>query len=147
MAGLKAALVDLAVLAASSATRSRRGPSIAQIATAGAMGAAASLVAAVAFAALVAALWIYTRIHLGPVAAPLIVAGVLALLAIALALMAMVRLRPKQAPPRPLARSLGLAGKTGALPRFDLGETLRAHQGAAAAAALVLGLLAGRRRG
>ena len=97
----------------------------------------AAICAIAAVACALAALWIFALPHVGEVGAPIVVAGVL--LALCLALLALICYGPK---PRRTAASLGNAAP--ALLLAEATRLLKEHKGPVLIAALLAGLIAGK---
>jgi O-antigen/teichoic acid export membrane protein len=101
-----------------------------------AAAAAAVGCAIAALGCLLAALWIYARPHVGAVGAPLVVAGVL--LAIGLAVLGLMRHKLKRRPPPPPA------GDALASLLAEATRLLKEHKGSVLTVALLAGFVAGR---
>ena len=102
---------------------------------AGVIGVVATLLIAVAWGCLCAALWIGLIPALGPVGAPLAVAGLCIVVAGILALIAWSLIRRRRAPVSPQLQFDALLGEGSRL--------INEHKGAALLVAALLGMLAG----
>jgi hypothetical protein len=131
-------LIEL-ILAVAEARTGRPGPSFAgRIAGAAVIGAVALGCTVGTLICLLTALWVYLRPLVGPVAAPLIVAGVLSLLGLALTLVARrLLVRPGDPPvPAPIASNVAA----------ELGQMVKDDKTAWLVAALLAGFRAGNRK-
>ena len=127
----------VALLARASAMRQAR-PCARRLACVAASVVAAAVLASFALGCALAALWIYARPSLGAAGAPLLVAGVLLVLALA-ALLPVWRLRRRRrAPPS--------AGDLAAELLAEAARLTKAHEGPMLLAALIAGFTAGTRR-
>ena len=128
---LKLALTALAASSQTSALKIFTGRMLA----AGVIGVVATLLIAVAWGCLCAALWIGMIPALGPVGAPLAVAGLCIVIAGILALIAWSLIRRRRAPVSPQLQFDALLGEGSRL--------INEHKGAALLVAALLGMLAG----
>jgi len=128
---LKLALTALAASSQTSALKIFTGRMLA----AGVIGVVATLLIAAAWGCLCAALWIGMIPALGPVGAPLAVAGLCIVIAGILALIAWSLIRRRRAPVSPQLQFDALLGEGSRL--------INEHKGAALLVAALLGMLAG----
>jgi hypothetical protein len=118
----------------------RIGAAAGRAAAAAALGAVAVLFVVAALGCAAAALWLFALPYVGPVYAPLIVAGVLLLIALVILAVARGVLRRQRATPASVTSAELAALLEAAEP------LLQEHKGTVLLAALVAGLVAGGRR-
>lgn len=106
----------------------------------------AGIFAVVASGCAIAALWIYLRPQIGPVLAPLAVAGLLLVLAGALVVLSRVIGRQRKKPAAALGDGRNAAADPLAALSDDALRLFKQHKGATLLAAVLAGLIAGRKR-
>jgi hypothetical protein len=129
-------LIRLAVALAESSAVSLARQATARTARVLAAAAAAAGCAIAAVACVLAALWIYALPHVGAIGAPLVVAGVLLVMCLAVLMLMRYRLKRRPAPPA--------AGAAPALLLAEATRLFKEHKGPVLMAALLAGLVAGR---
>ena len=129
-------LIKLALLIAEGASGRKGEQATAKVASIAVTTVAAACCGCAAIACALAALWLYVLPLVGPTGAPLVVAGVLLVMCLALTVVLRHELRPRPPPPPGIAPSVLLAEAT---------RLLNENKAAVLMAALLAGLVAGRR--